>query len=146
MFDCAVLELPNGCCRVIMFCKNPGCAINPGLCDIVTIVYKTFPLSDECPGMDCEDQIPENIVVSDYNGFQLTASGLPGEVCPIVCGDVCPPDNPGPGWDCGDGLVDIYDIMLEPYGEVNILDIMVLIDMSLNRQDCCSFYYEGVIY
>jgi hypothetical protein len=175
MFDCAVLELPNGCCRVVLFCKNPGCAINPGLCDIVTIVYKTFPLSEECPGMECGVQVPENIVVSDYNGFQLTASALPAQVCPIVCGDVCPPDNPGPGWDCGDGRVDIYDIMCEvdfalttiadtcqlyradvptgtppwctePDGEVNILDIMVLIDMSLNRQDCCSFYYEGVIY
>jgi len=177
MFDCAVLELPNGCCRVLLFCKNPGCAINPGICDIVTIVYKTFPLSDECPGMDCGVQVPENIVASDYDGFQLTASALPVEVCPIVCGDVCPPDdNPVDGrWNCGDGQVDIYDIMcevdfalstiadtcqlyradvptgtppwcVEPDGSVNILDIMVLIDMALNRQDCCSFYYQGVIY
>jgi hypothetical protein len=38
MFDCVVLELPDGCCRVIMFCKNPGCAINPGICNIVTVV------------------------------------------------------------------------------------------------------------
>jgi hypothetical protein len=177
MFDCVVLELPNGCCRVIMFCKNPGCAINPGICDIVTIVFKTFPLSEECPGTDCMTLIPENIIASDYNGYQLTAEGLPGEVCPFVCGDVCPPDNPSAtGWDCGDGVVDIYDIMCEvdfaltaatpddcqarradvptgtppwctePDGSINILDIMVLIDMALNRQDCCSFYYQGVIY
>ena len=78
--------------------------------------------------------------------------------------------------DCGDGVVDIYDIMCEvdlaltatapndcqapradvptgtppwctaPDGEINILDIMVLIDMALNRQDCCSFFYQGIIY
>jgi hypothetical protein len=177
MFDCVVLELPNGCCKVILFCKNPGCAINPGLCDIVTVVYKTFPLSPECPGTDCITQIPENIVVSDYDGFQLNAAGLQGEVCPFICGDVCPPDNPlVDGWNCGDGVVDIYDIMCEvdfaltagspdacqamradvptgtpptcsnPDGSIDILDIMVLIDMALNRQDCCTFYYTGVIY
>jgi len=39
MFDCAVLELPNGCCRVRLFAKHPGGLINPGECDIVTIVY-----------------------------------------------------------------------------------------------------------
>ena len=33
-----------------------------------------------------------------------------------------------------------------PDGSINILDIMVIIDMALNRQDCCSFYYQGIIY
>jgi hypothetical protein len=77
---------------------------------------------------------------------------------------------------CGDGVVDIYDLMCEvdfvltattpdscqlsradvptgsppgcidPDGSIDILDIMVLIDMALNRQDCCSFYYKGLIY
>jgi len=72
MFDCAVLELPNGCCRVILFCKNPGCAINPGLCDIVTIVYEMFDLSEDCPGTTCLTQITENIIASDYEGYALT--------------------------------------------------------------------------
>ncbi len=177
MFDCAVLELPNGCCRVILFCKNPGCAINPGLCDIVTIVYEMFDLSEDCPGTACLTQIPENIIASNYEGYELTTAGLPGTVCPFVCGDVCPPDDPlTPVWDCGDGIVDIYDVMCEvdfaltmatpddcqairadvptgtppnctaPDGSIDILDIMVLIDMTLNRQDCCTFYYTGVIY
>ena len=57
MFDCEVLELPNGCCRVLLFCTNPGCAINPGVCDIVTVVYTTLPLSTECPGTDCTTHI-----------------------------------------------------------------------------------------
>jgi hypothetical protein len=170
MFDCVVLELPDGCCRVIMFCKNPGCAINPGICDIVTVVMQTNGNPD-CVG--CIDENIENIVVSDYDGFELGGAGLPGSLCPVVCGDVCPP---GDDIACGDGVVDIYDIMCEvdlaltltapnlcqapradvptgtppwctaPDGEINILDIMVLIDMALNRQDCCSFFYQGIIY
>ena len=177
MFDCAVLELPNGCCRAIIFCKNPGCAINPGLCDIVTIVYEMFDPSGDCPGTACITQIPEDIIASDYDGNQITTAGSPGTVCPFVCGDVCPPDDLLTSvWDCGDGVVDIYDVMCEvdfaltasspdacqstradvptgtppncttPDGAIDILDIMVLIDMVLNRQDCCSFYYGGVIY
>jgi hypothetical protein len=177
MFDCEVLELPNGCCRVILFCKNPSCAVNPGLCDIVTIVFTMSPLSEECPGMDCEIQIAENIIASDYDGYRLTASGFPGTVCPYVCGDVCPPDDPlVTGWNCGDGIIDIFDVMCEvdfaltatspdecqlqradvpagtppncsaPDGDISILDVLVLIDMSLMRQDCCTFYYTGIIY
>ncbi len=175
MFDCVVLELPNGCCRVIMFCKNPGCAMNPGLCNFVTIVQQMKdPAPPEC-GQDCIIETFWNIVVSDYDGYELGGSGLPGSVCPVICGDVCPPGS-GTTNDCGDGMVDIYDIMcevdfvltattpnacqapranvptgtppdcLDPDGDIDILDIMVIIDMALNRQDCCTFYYTGVIY
>jgi hypothetical protein len=176
MFDCVVLELENGCCRVILFCKNPGCAINPGLCDIVTVVMQTKEDAPPECGTDCIVETIENIVVSDYDGFQIAGAGIGGEICPVVCGDVCPPGGGANIGDCGDGVVDIYDIMCEvdfaltattpnicqaaradvptgtppncaaPDGSINILDIMVLIDMALNRQDCCSFYYLGIIY
>jgi hypothetical protein len=181
MFDCAVLELPNGCCRVIMFCKNPGCAINPGTCNIVTVVMQSkteYPEGVDPPadcGSDCIVEVITGIVASDYDGFALLGNGVEGSVCPVVCGDVCPPGS-GTANDCGDGLVDIYDIMCEvdlaltaiapndcqapradvptgtppncfaPDGDINILDIMVLIDSALNRQDCCSFWYSGIIY
>jgi len=176
-FDCAVLELPNGCCRVLLFCKNPSCAINPVLSNIATIVYEMHELSPECPGMACIKQISENIIASDYDGYLLTVSRLPGTVCPFVCGDVCPPDDDETSvWDCGDSVVDVYDIMCEvdfaltaaspddcqamradvptgtppncapPDGVIDILDILVIVDMALDRQDCCSFYYEGIIY
>ena len=35
LFDCAVLELTNGCCRVIVFSTSPAGVITPGMCDIV---------------------------------------------------------------------------------------------------------------
>ena len=174
-FDCSVLELPNGCCRVILFCKNPGCAINPGLCNIVTLVMQTREDAPDDCGEVCIEEGFTNIVVSDYDGYPLKAAGISGELCPVTCGDVCPPNSSEVN-DCGDGVVDIYDVMCEvdfaltatmpnlcqrarvdvptgtppwcenPDGCINILDIMVLIDMALNRQDCCTFYYTGVIY
>jgi hypothetical protein len=157
-----------------MICKNPGCAINPGICDIVTIVLEMISDDPACFD-DCIAENFENIVISDYDGYQVLADSISGAICPVVCGDVCPPGT-GVGNDCGDGVVDIYDIMCEvdfaltattpntcqaaradvptgtppdcipPDGNINILDIMVLIDMALNRQDCCSFYYLGIIY
>ena len=178
MFDCEAVELANGCCRVLMFCKNPGCAINPGLCDIVTVVLQTKDGAPAACGSVCIEESFEGIVVSDYDGFELAGAGTPGELCPVSCGDICPPGT-GTTNDCGDGVVDIYDIMCEvdfaladdpmaepnacqlpradvptgtppgciaPNGEINIMDIMVLIDMALNRQDCCTFYYTDIMY
>ena len=80
------------------------------------------------------------------------------------------------GWDCGDSDVDIFDILQEvefiihvedpdvcqavradvptgtppncdpPDGEIDVADLIVIVDMALGRQDCCSYYYGGVIY
>ena len=186
MFDCEVMELANGCCRVLMFCKNPGCAINPGICDIVTVVQQTTEGLPDC-GNDCIIESFDNIVVSDYDGNAVAGAGIDGQKCPIWCGDICPKGE-GTGMnDCGDGEVDILDIMCEvqyalnadlsdpfnnpgygganlcqipradvptgtppncvdPDGVISILDIMVLIDMALDRQDCCSFVYMDLIY
>jgi hypothetical protein len=175
LFDCVVNELANGCCRVILFSKNPGGLINPGECDIVTIVYE---ISDnpEC----CDECIPidgTGIIVTDEYGYDiLGVIRKTGEVCPFVCGDVEPGESsPGAG-DCGDSVIDIFDILeevdialnddadacqagarsnvstgtppycLDPDGEINILDVMVIIDMALDRQDCCTYYYGGSIY
>lgn len=110
IFDCFVNELDNGCCRVILIGKHPGAAINPGICNIVVVVELMY---DECRGVPlCITEYFDNIVVSDYDGYSVAAAGLPGSICPIACGDVCPAGNP-PAWDCGDGVVDIFDIMCE---------------------------------
>ncbi len=44
-----------------------------------------------------------------------------------------------------DDAVDV-DGCCPPDGNVDIFDVMVLIDMALDRQDCCTYYYTGVIY
>jgi len=177
VFDCVVNELANGCCRVILFAKHPGGLINPGECNIVIIVYKIKDLEECCD--TCIEIEGSNIVLSDEYGYNIKgvmAVEGEGSICPYVCGDVEPDDDPAvPGWDCGDGDVDIFDVLeevgfalgtdtpdgcqavranvptgtppncLDPDGGIDILDIMVLIDMALDRQDCCSYYYGGSI-
>jgi len=176
MFDCVVKELENGCCRVILFSKNPGGLINPGECDIGTIVYEIRDDPECCNA--CIEVGGENIVVTDEYGYQLASTmGGVGSVCPFQCGDVEPADDPDePGWDCGDGDVDVFDFMemvdfslnlktpdscqavradvpigtppicIAPDGVIDALDLMVINGMLLDRQDCCSYYSDGTIY
>jgi hypothetical protein len=196
MFDCVVNELPNGCCRVILFAKHPGGLINPGECDVVRIVYELSDAPECCS--TCISIDGTGIVLSDEYGYDVGGVvGDTGEVCPYVCGDVAPEDNfrcnvsglvcttdadcPVPmesciDTGCGDSIIDIFDILeevdialnddanacqagprsdvptgtppycLDPDGVVNILDVMVIIDMVLDRQDCCSYWYAGIIY
>ena len=189
LFDCFVNELDNGCCRVILISKAPGGVINPGICNIVKIDFQ----KNDNPDPLCDDCIEITVdgIVSDPYGRPIDMTGTPGEICPVVCGDVHPSIADD---DCGDEDVDLMDIMTEvdlalgtdpttcqcadlaagpcradvptgtpgraqvcaigddidgccpPDGDINILDIMVLIDMALSRQDCCSYYYQGIIY
>ena len=175
IFDCIVQELANGCCRVIVYSKHPGGVINRGICTIVIIDY-TLKNELQC----CEECItvnPENILVADQYGYEVYAVGSAGKVCPVVCGDVAPADNPvTPLFDCGDGKINIFDVLEEvafalgtnlpdscqevradvptgtppycngPDGMINVLDIMVVVDMALGKQDCCSYYYGGRVY
>jgi hypothetical protein len=175
IFDCMVNELENGCCAVVVFSKNPGGVINPGECDIVIIDY-TLQDEEECCN-NCINIVPVNIEVVDQYGYLVdTGVGDVGMVCPFECGDVEPAASTAASWDCGDGDVDIFDILEEvdfiihvktpddcqairadvptgtppncdpPDGAIDVGDLMVIIDMALNRQDCCSYYYGGVIY
>ena len=186
LFDCFVYELDDGCCRVILLSKHPGGVINPAICSVVKIDY-TFcdPDDPECPeecnSVDCITLTPENMLIADPYGNPLAAAGMEGEVCPFECGDVYPPESAPGEKDCGNGDVDLVDIITEvdfalggitpddcqwlradvptgtpgygsppyctpPDGSVNVLDIMVIIDMVLDRQDCCTYYYTGGIY
>jgi len=173
LFDCSVFELENGCCRVIIFSKHPGGVINPGICTVVKIDNRFY---EDCLHTECTSIIPTNVKIADPYGYPIPAVGLPGEVCHYICGDVYPAESSPGAKDCGDGRVDIFDILVEvdfalgatvpdacqairadvptgtppgcqdPNGEIDIFDVMVIIDMALNRQDCCSYYYTGVIY
>jgi len=173
IFDCFVNELSDGCCRVMLISKHPSGIVNRGLCSIVKIDYDP---SEECPLSKCIMLVPSNIKISDQNGYPLIAAGLTGSVCNFGCGDLYPPETFPGASDCGNSIVDIFDILREvdfaigkrvadgcqasrvdvptgtppnciaPDGVINIFDIMVIIDMALHRQDCCSYYYMGIIY
>ncbi len=175
IFDCMVNELDNGCCAVVVFSKNPGGVINPGECDIVIIDY-TLKDEEGCCN-NCIGIVPESIeVVNQYGYIVDSMVNDIGMICPFECGDVEPAASTAASWDCGDGDVDIFDILEEvdfiihvkdpdecqavradvptgtppdcdpPDGTIDVGDLMVIIDMALNRQDCCSYYYGGVIY
>ena len=92
------------------------------------------------------------------------------------CGDLYPDESYPGAMDCGDGATDIFDILegvalalgektpdacqteranvptgtppycVAPDEAINVLDIMVIIDMALDRPDCCSYYYLGEFY
>jgi len=103
VFNCEVLELPDGCCRLILFRSNPDFSINTGLCDVATFVYRIFEFSEDYIGTPCIVKIPVNIVISNHEGFALAAAGLSGEVCfPDADSDGIPdawdncPDTPNP--------------------------------------------------
>ncbi len=175
VFDCVVNELDNGCCRVILFAKHPGGLINPGECNIVRIVYEIKD-DPECCNACTEIDGENIVLVDEYGYEISGLIGDLGAVCPFVCGDVESGESSPGANDCGDGDSDIFDILeeigfavgkdtpddcqivradvptgtppycLAPDGVINILDVMVIIDMALNRQDCCSFYYKGIIY
>ena len=173
LFNCLVNELDNGCCRILLYSTSPSGVINPGECNIVTVVYD---LDETCSLTECETLTATNIVVTDKNGYEIEAAGSTGTVCLFSCGDVEPAESAPGANDCGDGDVDIFDILEvsafvlgektpddcqasradvptgelpfceEPDGVINVLDQMVIIDMSLDRPDCCSYYYLGKIF
>ena len=86
--------------------------INPGECDIVIIDY-TLKDDPECCN-SCIEINAENIEVVDQYGYLVdTAVGDVGMVCPFECGDVEPAASTATTWNCGDGDVDIFDILEE---------------------------------
>jgi len=80
-YNCEILELPDGCCRVILYRPNPDYSIDAGLCDVVTVVYNLSEFSQEYIGTPCVVITPVNVVIVDHEEFPLTAIGLSGEIC-----------------------------------------------------------------
>ena len=109
-FICRTYEQKNGCVGVVVY--SPTCSvISEGTGPIVSLSYN---VSVDAPVGECRDLNPVNGVILDVVGDELPSAFNPGNFCFIGCGDICPPDNPAtPEWDCGDGVVDIYDLMCE---------------------------------
>ena len=90
------------------------------------------------------------------------------------CGDVYPPESASGAGNCGDDVVDLLDLVKEvefalgetlpdscqalrgdvptgkppnctaPDGRINAIDVMVIIDVISNRQNCCEYYYSNM--
>ncbi len=107
-FNCICYEQKNGCAGIVLY--SPTCTIiDEGIGPIFSVSYN---VSEQAPPGECRYLNPQNVVTLDMLGNQLVASANPGRFCFTGCGDICPPDDLSvPGFDCGDGVVDIYDIM-----------------------------------
>jgi len=109
-FTCLSYEQKNGCVGVVLY--SPTCSfIDEGTGPIFTLSYN---VSEVAPPGECRDLLSQNLRILDMLGNPLPATTIPGIFCFIGCGDICPPDDPStPGLDCGDGIVDIYDLVCE---------------------------------
>ncbi len=98
---------------------------------------ESAPAADDCGDEDVD-------LMDIMTEVDIALGAVIADACQAPRADV-PTGTPGRvPTDCG-GPADV-DGCCPPDGVVNILDIMVLIDMALSRQDCCSYYYQGIIY
>ena len=109
-FTCSANEQPDGSCRVVLYSTNPAALIMQGRGTVAELIYEA---GDANVG-DCVCLRPVNIQISDPFNEDLCACQLTGEVCFKTCGDIYPQDcigGPCADTDCGDGVVDILDIL-----------------------------------
>ncbi len=164
-FMCFASEQADGGCKVLMFDINGAALIATGNGAAFAVNYVfTGGTFDECISVG-----PADSLLLDADDVPINVCEEPGSICPIVCGDVYPDESSPDANDCGDGMVNIIDILTEvdfvltievpspcqasradvptgtppdcidPDDVIDIRDIMVLIDMSLDRENCCTF-------
>jgi len=164
-FWCSTNELANGCVKIIL-ASFSGEVIEKGIGPIFTLYYNVL---EEAPSAGCVTLTPENEKVYNESGNSLSTFLDASQFCFLIYGDVYPresfPDNPV----CGDGIVNVYDIMemisfvigtvdpsgcqavradvpngMPPYcdapnGEVTISDAVVIVDKVLGKANCCEY-------
>ena len=108
-FICLFNELQNGCVRVILLSLIDE-PLDEGKGPIFTLKYD---VSGEAPSEECRELNPENVKVSDEFKNVITVDISYGEFCFFVCGDVYPQKHPPNDTLCGDGVVDIFDVLEE---------------------------------
>jgi PKD repeat protein len=163
-FSCSINELENGCCRVVLVSKK-GDLIEEGTGSVFTLKYN---VSEDCLGGECKTLSPENVKVADELDNPLEVCTTSGKFCfAESCGDVAPKET------CGDGEVNIFDILeeidfvlgitepsacqaeqanvptslppdcVDPDDDINLFDVLVIIDKTLAKENCCDCYYFG---
>lgn len=76
-FDCLVNELPNGCCRVLLF-SDGGTLIEEGEGPVFTLKYD---VSGGAPSGQCRNLNPVGVVISAENNLPFEATSVAGEFC-----------------------------------------------------------------
>ena len=127
-YICSANDLGDTC-RVVMTSTNPSGMIEEGKGVVFTVDYA---VSDAAPSDDCIDITPTDSKVSDQFGCPLCVCEETGEICFKVCGDIypreCLPEMPN----CGDGVIDIFDIL----EEIDfILSVVIPSDCQETRAD-----------
>lgn len=169
-FTCTANENASDNCEILLVSLVGE--ISQGNGAIATIDYDVV----DAPSNACILVGPTDSKVADRFGDPLCACEVEGEICFLVCADIypreCLPDIP----ECGDGVVNIFDVLEEidialgiilaspcqapradvptgtpPYcsnadGDIDIFDVLVFIDMALGKANCCDYMNTGAIY
>jgi hypothetical protein len=114
-FTCSANEQADGSCRVVLYATNPAALIAEGRGTIAQVLYSAGPEVEPCGDAACIDLCAVNIKKSDQFNEELCPCTNPGEVCFRTCGDIYPQDclggNCGAVNCCGDGVIDLFDIL-----------------------------------
>ena len=106
-FVCSANEQPDGRCKVVLYTSDPAEVITIGEGPVLSIMYD---VNDEDPEAVCCGIVPEDVRAADAFNEELSVCVSSGEVCFFTCGDIAPRDCLGSPF-CGDGQVDIFDIL-----------------------------------
>ena len=123
------LDSGYGCCRVALYSTEPGNLIQQKSGTVATIKYD---IGEELTSKDQIVLWPYRIKVSDQFNEYLCACPRPGKIEFRICGDVYPQDC-YECQTCGDGIVDIFDILEE---------IDIILDFQ-TASECQKMTYHG---
>lgn len=161
-FTCAFSELGNGAVRIEL--ASPGAAtIKKGTGPVITLKYRVSSLAtpSTCIALD-----PVKVKVAREDGTNIQTLAYPGGFCftSDSWGDVYPEAT------CGDGVVDIFDILeeigfalgsdtpsdcqlvagdvptgtppncVQPNENINILDVLIVIEKALGINNCAESF------
>jgi len=126
-YICSANEQADGCCKVTLFSTEPDDLIQRGSGSVATIKYDVL---DKKTSKDCIALIPVNSKVADQFNEPLCAVPKAGEICFMICGDVYPQDC-YECESCGDGRVDLFDILEE-------IDIILSLQTASLCQKMCG--------
>ena len=120
-FMCYAHEQDEGGCKVVMIDVDASELIEIGNGAVFTVDYvvSTADYVVSCVGTpdQCINVAPTDSIIADDLGKSLSVREESGEICFIVCGDVYPG-----GDDCGDGVVNIFDILEEIDISLDVVD------------------------